>query len=510
MPSSSHSPRHSLSQVQSLKQQQSLSPQQVLYVRLLELNALEMEEEVSRTLDENPALEAVSDPMAEAADVSNATDEEGRPFEESAESLQLGDFSDAEDVPFVVGDISDSFANFLSESGRADPSVRARETADAGAMSTVMDHLAAQLAELPLSPRQRLIATHIIGNIDDNGYLTVSLPQIADDLAIQDGIEVSPDEVKIVFNAIRQLDPPGICALDLRDCLLLQLRRLGRSDKSPDLAVATEMIADFFDFFSKRHFDRLTSALSVDRDRLKRAIDIVRSLNPKPGAMISGSHADNLSASITPDFIVDSDGQNIDLEMTNTIPELRVESSFDIDDAALGIQKGQKSSRAASAASFIRSRRDEATTYINAIRQRRDTLYRVMRAIISLQRDFFTGDGDPTLLHPMILKDVAAITGDDISVISRAATGKYVATRYGTYPLRFFFSEAPTSDIADSPIKILETLRAIIRDEDPANPLGDEALADILAKKGYSLARRTVAKYREKAGIPIARLRKHL
>lgn len=496
-----------LGQTQTLKQQQTLSPQQVLYVRLLGLNTLEMEDDVSRALDENPALTVAdgSDHLADAPGEGN-TDEDGRPFEESAESLQLGDFADADDVPFAAADITDSYTPAYHD--RPSAAIPRRETPDSTAMTSVMDYLEEQLAGISLSPVQRTIATHIIGNIDDNGYLTSTLPQIADDLAMREGLDVSPAAVREVFNIIRSLDPPGICALDLRDCLLLQLRRKAEEgDSDPALATATEMIADYFDIFSKRHFDRLMTALGVDRDTLSDAVGIVRSLNPKPGALISGGHADDMSNRITPDFVVDTDGSHIDLQMTDTIPELRIDSSFDIDDAAIGIRRGP---RRDAAAAFIRSRRDEAASYISAIRQRRDTLYRVMRAIIALQPEFFTGDGDPASLRPMILKDVAAITGDDLSVISRATAGKYVATRSGTYPLRFFFNEAPTAAIADSPQKIISTLREIIDSEDHSNPLSDEAIKAILAEKGYDLARRTVAKYREKAGIPVARLRRHL
>ncbi len=494
--------RQTLGQTQALKQQQSLSPQQVLYVRLLGLNALEMEDDVSRALDENPALT-----VAESSDNISArdTDEEGHPFEESAESLQLGDFASADEVPFAPADIADAYPRGFA-SRRADD-IHHRETADSSGAS-VMDHLAEQLAGIDLTPRQRLIATDIIGNIDDNGYLTITIPQIVDDLAMHDAIEVSSAEVREVMTVIRSLDPAGICAFDLRDCLLLQLRRRAEDgDQSPALDTATEMIADYFDLFSKRHFDRLTSALGIDRARLGEAMDIIRSLNPKPGALISGGHADDLSNRITPDFTVETDGSRIDLQMTDTIPELRIDSSFDIDDAARGIRR---SARNDAAMTFIRSRRDEAASYISAIRQRRDTLYRVMRAIIALQPDFFTGDGDPASLRPMILKDVAAITGDDLSVISRATAGKYVATPSGTYPLRFFFNEAPKADIADSPTKIISILREIIDSEDHDSPLSDEALTAILAQKGYDLARRTVAKYREKAGIPVARLRRRL
>ncbi|MFG6423386.1 MAG: RNA polymerase factor sigma-54 [Paramuribaculum sp.] len=508
--SSPSSPRQSLGQVQGLRQQQTLAPQQVLFLRLLGLNTLELEDEVQRTLEENPALEAVDDmPDPDAEELESKLPpresyDDGDTFDESAEHLQLSDFQRAEDVPFAGPD--ELIDSFMASSGRTDPALRARESADSTIGTSVMEHLESQIAELPLDEQQRIIASHIAGNIDDNGYLCATLRQIADDLAINDGIEVTTAEVNTVFEAMRTLDPPGICAVDLRDCLLLQLRRRELTDRSPAVATAREMVADFFDLFSKRHFDRLCSAMSITRDELKKAAEIVKSLHPKPGALISGSRVDDLTNQITPDFIIDTDGSTIDLQMTNSIPALKVESSFDIDDAALPARRRGS----ADAQAFIRTRRDDAAAYIHAIDLRRQTLYRIMRAIIHLQRDFFLSEGDPSTLRPMILKNVSSITGDDISVVSRATAGKYVATRYGTYPLKFFFNEAPSAESADSSIKIIETLRSIVADEDPSDPLSDEALTAMLHQLGYKIARRTVAKYREKASIPVARLRRRL
>lgn len=506
--SNNSSHRQSLGQTQALRQQQSLSPQQVLFVRLLGLNAIELEDEVRRTLDENPALEAIDEseaaPKEDLAGVlpPSEADDEGSAFDESPEALQISDFNRIEDIPFVVaGNVDD----FLSPSGRIDPAAIAISKAEASSGQSIIDHLNEQIAELDLTATQKSIAAHIVGNIDDNGYLTVPLRQITDELALLDGIEVTTAEVTEVFNAIRSLEPAGICAVDLRDCLLLQMRRRRQTDNSRPVAIACEMLSDYFDLFSKRHFDRLCSALGVTHDQLKQAVEAVQSLNPKPGAIISGGRTDDVINQITPDFVVDTDGHNVDLQITNSIPELRIESSFDIDDTQLPTKPRQSD-----ALTFIRNRRDDAATYIHAINLRRMTLYRVMRAIISLQRDFFLSEGDVTTLHPMILKDVASITGDDISVVSRATAGKYVATRFGTYPLKFFFNEAVNPKSTDSSHKIIETLRSIIATEDPTDPLSDEALAVMLHDKGYDIARRTVAKYREKASIPVARLRRRL
>lgn len=502
-------PHQSIGQVQGLKQQQTLSPQQLLFMRLLSLNTLELEDEVRRSLDENPALESVdyiTDPIdLESKLPPQESYDSNDSFDETPEHLQLSDFMRDEDVPFAgASDMIDGF--IPGHRSSSDNDMPHREAPDSAAGSSVMEYLESQIGELPLDDKQRIVASHIAGNVDDNGYLTTSLRQIADDLAINDGVDVSQAEVNKVFEAMRRLDPPGICAVDLRDCLLLQLRRREETDHSPSVAIAREMVADFFDLFSKRHFERLCTAMGITPEELRKAVDIIRSLNPKPGSVISGSHADDLTNQITPDFIIETDGHNIDLQMTNTIPALRVESSFDIDDSALPPRR----KGANDALAFIRSRRDDAAAYIHAIGLRRQTLYRIMRAIISLQKEFFLSDGDRSTLRPMILKDVAAITGDDISVISRATAGKYVSTRHGTYPLKFFFNEAPTAESTDSSIKIIETLRSIIADEDPADPLSDEALTTMLNDRGYHIARRTVAKYRERASIPVARLRRNL
>ena len=357
LPKKTSPQRQTLTQAQGLRQQQTLSPQQVLYVRLLGLNALEMEDEVRRALEENPALEIADEmpelPPDELEGKLPPSDDE-TPFDESAESLQLSDFPHEEEVPFVTS--PDDLEGFMSSAERADPLARARERADASVLSTINDHLNAQLADLPFTSRQKLIARHIIGNIDDNGYLSVSLRQIADEIAIHEAVEVSLDEVNAVFRGIRTLDPPGIGAVDLRDCLLLQLRRREAAEPSAAVSTAREMVADYFDLFSKRHFDRLCSALDINREQLQRAAAVVRSLNPKPGAIISGNRVDDYVNQITPDFIIDTDGHNIELQMTNSVPALRIESSFDIDDAALPPRrKGTQDALA-----FIRSRRDDA------------------------------------------------------------------------------------------------------------------------------------------------------
>lgn len=301
---------------------------------------------------------------------------------------------------------------------------------------------------------------------------------------------------------VRSLDPPGIGAVDLRDALLLQLKR---RTQTPDVMLATDIIRDYFDLFSLMHFDRIRSLTGADKDRLKEAMETIRSLNPKPGAQISSTD-DDRTHHISPDFLVEADGDILTLTLLNRIPRLQIEESF-----AAGTlpQSRRRSAETDAANAFIRQKRDEAATFIKVLETRQRTLFRVMSAIMQWQRDFFLSD-DPLTLRPMILKDISAVTGDDLSVISRATAGKYVATGQGVYPLRFFFNERRKDDNDTSSQVILDRLRTIIEQEDKSHPLSDAAITEILHNEGFDIARRTVAKYRERLGLPVGRLRKQL
>lgn len=464
---------------QSLRQQQTLTPMQIQYVRLLEMNGPEIEEEVREALDENPALEAVDD--------SHHEEEE---YGESAEQMQMADYATADDIPSAQ----------LARRG-AD---RDYEPVVADHGDTLMEIVMRQLAESGLPEEELTIASHIAGNIDDNGYMTRPLQSIADDIAIDSGFEPEPDAMKRVWQAIRACEPAGVAAVDLRDCLLLQLRR--RSDSNdPAVKTATEIVEHYFDIFSKMHRERLQTALGADDETFARAIEVIRGLNPKPGALVSSAADDDRMRQITPDFQVEvePDSQKITLTLPNNLPHLQIEKSFAADTP---VPRGRGS---ADAALFLRQRRDEAQTFIKVLSMRQETLFRVMSAIIQLQRDFFLTD-DRSRLHPMILKDVAALTGYDLSVISRATAGKYVATQRGVYPLRLFFSERPGDENDASSHEVLEAIRNIIDKEDKRSPLPDAEIAQMLASRGYKLARRTVAKYRERLGLPVCRLRRHL
>lgn len=466
------------------KLQQRLSPLQMRFVRLLEMNGPEIEDEVRREVDDNPALEVVTDSPEQSGD---------NDFNESSEDLQLADYRDEDEIPSYR----------FEARNRSHNDIYFEPVAVSGEES-LGESLMEQLAETDVSPLDLQIASYIIGNLDDNGYLTRTLDQILDDLAINAGIEVDMDHLRDLVRRVRALDPPGICAYDLRDCLALQLRRLAPSEVR-DLAL--EIIDHYFDLFSLRHFDKLAGMLGVTKDQLRDAVDLIRTLNPKPGGQFSDNPENDKLRHIIPDFNVDIDGDKLTLTLVNNIPELTIEKSY-VDNGNEFIVGGSERMRK-DAEEFIARKREDATEFIDLLRLRQETLYRVMEAILKFQHDFFVTE-DESKLRPMILKDIAAMTGYDLSVISRATAGKYVAVPGRIYPLKFFFNEKVNADEDSSSREILAAMREIIDTEDPHQPLNDDALMQKLAEKGYELARRTVAKYRERLGIPVARLRKQI
>ncbi|MDE7469813.1 MAG: RNA polymerase factor sigma-54 [Paramuribaculum sp.] len=471
--------RQTLTTTQEQRLMQKLSPLQVQYARMLEMTGPEMEEEVRRQLDDNPALEA--------EDASHDS------VEDSGTSGDRATFSD--------------YCDYGDRQGRHDAIAAVAEiaSADSGEPASLMEYLERQLDELDLTERQKAIAMLIAGNLDANGYMTRRTGEIADDAATQLGIDIEPEEVGEMWQTVRSLDPAGVGAVDLRDCLLLQLDRIKNPDKAEK--TAREMIAHYFDLFAHKNFDRLMSEMGINRQELADAIAAVRSLNPKPGSQIGSNPIEDLSTHVIPDFTVETDGSKVSLSMPDTLPSLRIEESFDIADAA----PARQTKREREAAAFIRSKRDEAMNFIQAVRMRRKTLYDVMRAIISLQPDFFMSGGDRSQLRPMILKDVAEKTGYDVSVVSRATAGKYVATRTGIHSLKSLFGERPGGADSDaSAAQVISALTEAIENEDPAAPLSDDALVNVLSEKGFDIARRTVAKYRDRAGFPVARLRRRL
>lgn len=462
-------------------QQLRLLPMQVQVGRLLEMNSLEIEEEVKRALDELPALESVSE---NAGDDSASA---GDSFNETAEEVQMADYASEDDAPV-----------FRYRAGSYDPDSYYEPIA-VNPENTLWETLLQQLREQNLSEEDFKIAQYIVGCIDDNGYITRTISQIADDIAFATGTDVTPEHVRKIWQVIRTLDPAGVGAVDLRDCLLLQLKR-----KTGETArVATEIIGDYFDYFSKKHYSRIMSAMGISDETLRDAISMIQQLNPKPGGQLNDSLMEERSRHIIPDFSVETEGDNINLTLLNNIPELRIEASFSEDSpVGNGTAKSDRDTR-----TFIRRHRDEARSFMKLLSLRQETLFNVMSAIVQLQRDFFLTE-DPEKIRPMILKDVASLTGYDLSVISRATAGKYVSTPHGVYPLKMFFNERPNTDEESSSHEIMGALRRLIEKEDKHHPLTDESLTRMLSEQGHHLARRTVAKYRERLGVPVARLRK--
>lgn len=477
-----------LSQQQKL--QQRLSPLQVQFVRILEMNRLEVEDEVRQELEENPALET-----ADAADYDSLTEDGEEKFNESSEDMQLADYRDEDDIPSYRLNVSNSSAN--------DDIPEAVVVAE----NSLIDYLTEQISEREFSAADRLIAQYIIGNIDDNGYLQRTVEAITDDIIFQTGLDVSAEDVENVLQVVRDLDPAGVGATDLRDCLLLQLERRGANEVS---LLAYKVIDEYFDEFSKKHYEKIVSSLGISQEIMKRVLQEIVSLNPKPGNTVTGISDDSHSQQIIPDFSVDIDGDDLQLTLLNNIPELQIEESFSsmYDDM---VAKRPANRNEEEAATFVKQKYESASGFIKILRQRQETLFNTMKSILIRQKDFFLS-GDEAKLRPMVLKDIADMTGFDISVISRATSNKYVTTQWGVFPLKFFFNEGLQHESGEevSSREIQTILKKVIAGENKKKPYSDEQLCSILKQNGYEIARRTVAKYREKLSIPVARLRKEI
>lgn len=440
---------------------------------------VQFEDEVRRELDDNPALELKN----------GETDKETDDFNETPEQLQLADYADADDIPYYKLEA----LNHEAGGTAFDPASVMPDDSD-----SVLDILLRRLSnETELQPDELNVARYIIGNLDSNGYLTRSLEDIADDMAINEGIEVSRNKLIKAFEAVRALEPAGIGAIDLRDCLLLQLDRL---ELTPEVLTAILIIKDNFELFAKKHYDRLGNAVGTSASDLERALRLIQSLNPKPAASLAGTP--DSSPHIIPDFILDYDATTelFTVSLSGRQPDLGIEESF-----SATHQAGGRGSSEADA--FIKKKRDEATSFIKLAEMRGATLLAIAKTIVSKQSAFFAS-GDPAEIRPMILKDISAVTGLDISIISRAVAGKYILAPHGVYPLKYLFNERSSASSDTSSLEILEAIKKLINSEDKSSPLTDQELTEKLQASGYDIARRTVAKYRERLGYPVGRLRK--
>jgi len=473
---------------------QKLSPQQIQVIKLLEIPTMMLEQRIKKELEENPILEE-GDEFDEKQDQEEEITEDD--VSQNDDEFTIDDYLNEEDVP--------SYRLNANNTSKDDK----HEEIPFSIGISFHEHLESQLGLRVLTEKQYGLAKYIIGNIDEDGYLRRKLTAIADDIAFSMGIETNEDELEQLLYIIHDFDPAGVGARDLQECLLLQID--AKDQTIPEIALARKIIKYHFDEFTRKHYDKIDSKLNLEDDQLKDAIDEILKLNPKPG----GSFQDpsNLSIQhIIPDFTLDLvDGEfQLNLNSRN-VPELRISREYSEMIETYSHNKSGASKQDKDAMVFVKQKIDSARWFIDAIRQRQNTLMVTMKAIIEYQREFFN-EGDETKLRPMILKDIAEKTGLDISTISRVANSKYIQTHFGIYSLKFFFSEGMQNDAGEevSTKEIKKILQDCIDNEEKRKPLTDEKLMEILQQKGYPIARRTVAKYREQLGVAVARLRKEL
>ncbi len=483
-----------LKQQLQLKQQQKLSPMQMQVIKLTELPVLELEERIKQELEENPALEEGLEPN----DNSEYDDEYGSEDDTniSQEDLTLGDYMNEDEIPDYQ----------LRDNNRQ--GVGKQEEIPFSVAASLHEYLIEQLGECELNDENQKVAEYIIGNIDESGYLDRSLSAISDDLIFQQNIDIPVSRLEEILKVIQDFEPAGIAARNLQECLLLQL---GRKEKSEIVDYAINIITNLFDEFTKRHYDKIIRQLNIDEEILKEVIQEITTLNPKPGNNWGDSLSITLST-IVPDFTIDSYGGELFLSLNNrNIPDLRVSREYSELFKGFSDNKESMSVDSKNTVLFVKQKLDSARWFIDAIKQRQDTLQRTMQAIMDMQYDFFL-TGDESQLKPMILKDVAQRTGYDISTISRVSNSKYVQTSFGIYPLKYFFSESMQTDTGEeiSSREVKAILKECIENEDKKKPLTDDKLSEILKERGYIIARRTVAKYREQMNLPVARLRKEI
>ncbi|MDR0574584.1 MAG: RNA polymerase factor sigma-54 [Tannerella sp.] len=483
-----------LKQQQQLKQQQRLSPQQIQTIRMLELPALEIEERIKHELEENPALEEGKE-HSDEQESDFDSEENNADAQDPNEDLSLGDYMNEDDIPDY------KLAEMSSKEER-------KESVPFSNEQSLSDYLLQQLQLSELSERDEKIGEYIIGNIDDDGYLRRHLNAIADDIAFQLGEDINDQELYNILCLIQDFDPPGIGARNLQECLILQLKK---RNETVEAVPAAKILTDFFEEFTHKHFDKIQKSLDIDEEQMKAAIQEITSLNPKPGSNWDDSMTTIMNR-ITPDFTVETLNGEITLTLNSRgVPDLRINREYSDMLKDYAGNKANQTSDMRDAVLFVKQKLDAAQGFIDAVRQRQETLRRTMEAIIVLQKEFFF-TGDESKLQPMILKDVAEKTGYDISTISRVSNSKYVQTNFGIYPLKFFFSESTQTESGEtiSTRKIKQIIKDEIDVENKKKPVTDEELTNILNSKGFLIARRTVAKYREQLGIAVARLRKEM
>jgi RNA polymerase sigma-54 factor len=483
-----------LKQTLQQKLQVKLSPQQIQLMKMLQIPTMELDQRIKEEMEINPALEEGNDLDEQSEDQQEENQEEDAETEnQDDDTIDLSDYFDDDDTP----DYKLKVNNHSADDEERDTPL--------GAGRTFQDLLFAQLGMTELDEDQRLLAEYLIGNLDENGYLRRELAAVANDLAFSMNISATVADLEEVLQVIQELDPPGVGARDLRECLLIQVRRA--EVRNADTVMAERVLLKYFEEFTKKHYEKIAKRLDIEEDELKPAIDLILHLNPKPGN--SMLEATRTVQHVVPDFLlaVEDDELKLTLNSRNA-PELRISREYR--EMMQHYAKSKvKDAKEKEALLFVKQKIDSAKWFIDAIKQRNDTLLYCMEAIVGYQKEFFLS-GDETKLKPMILKDIADIVNMDISTISRVANSKHIQTPYGTYLLKYFFSESLSTDDGEevSSREVKQILKDAIEGEPKRKPLTDEKLMKILNDKGYNIARRTVAKYREQLGIPVARLRK--
>jgi RNA polymerase sigma-54 factor len=476
--------------------QQRLSPQQIQFIKLLQIPTAELNQRIGEELEINPALEEGMD-----------LDEKAKDDDEFSDEYDIRDddrnYDDAVDIQEYLD--KDDFNGYKMQ-GDGWAGDDEKHSQPVVSTDSLTESLTEQLSYLKLDEKNEIIAKQLIGSVDDDGYIRRPLRAIVNDLAFTQNVYASEAEIEKVLKQVQKLEPAGVAARDLQECLLIQLKRNKNDSKFSKIAI--EIIEKYYEEFTKKHFDKIQKKLSINDDEMHEVIKAIIRLNPKPGGI---SNEGGTIVYLLPDFIVTTQNGKIEVLLNSkNAPELRISRSFS--EMLSSYDKSQKNSRdTKEAVTFIKQKLDSAKWFIDAIKQRQQTLLKTMEAIVRYQADFFW-EADENKLKPMILKDIAEIIGMEISTVSRVANSKSVQTDFGIYPLKYFFSEGISTDSGEdaSSREVKNILKEIIGNEPKHAPLSDDKLEKILNKKGYNIARRTVAKYREQLNIPVARLRKEV
>ena len=491
---------------QTLTQTIKLSPTQIQVIKMLELPSIELSKRINEELQENPALEEgrldENETENYADDFNDYTDEYGDSFdgEDTPNPLQNEDFNYEQYIS------DDETPSYMLNPHNSPIDQDRREVPIIGG-SSLIEELKSQIYLTKMNKPQRHIAKWVLGNIDDDGYLRRTTEQLVDDLMFQEQLQITDEEMEAIVQQIKQFDPPGIASADLRECLLTQLKRKPQTDS---VQLAYTILNQYFEAFSKHHYDKITQRIGCSNEAFQGAVQEIIHLNQKPANAFVGSAYETQQETIIPDFTIENRNDELFVTLnTGDIPELHI--SRDYSEMLASYSAMPQKADTKQATQFIRNKIESAKGFIDAIRQRNETLIKTMSAILKFQYEFFL-DGEETSLKPMVLQDVADRTGYDVSTISRVSNSKWVDTPYGIYPLKYFFSESITNNEGDevSTREVKKILQELVATEDKTKPLNDGQLEEALRQKGYIVARRTVAKYRDMLDIPVARLRKTL